>query len=182
MSERSTLLRETRHALLHKTLFYARLWCKGFWQKSTSIDTKSSNLTQETQKTQKFLTSKDTKDTNNFLNNGLHGLNSKEEKESRRFAAGQRKKNSYTPRLLRKKTSLFGRICNPTVLGIGICNPATIPQCLFYRISNAYIQCWRIANPPEQGFRIKQIPVWCQSVFSTKLCFDFRDFRDFCVR
>ena len=39
---------------------------------------------------------------------------------------------------------LLRRICNPTALNIWICNP------LFSRITNAYIHCGRISNPPEQ--------------------------------
>ncbi len=40
--------------------------------------------------------------------------------------------------------ALLRRICNPTALNIWICNP------LFSRITNAYIHCGRISNPPEQ--------------------------------
>ena len=41
------------------------------------------------------------------------------------------------------KRLLFGRICNPAVLSLGICNPPA------YSITNAFSQFCRISNPPE---------------------------------
>ena len=57
--------------------------------------------------------------------------------------------------------SLLGRICNPAVLSISICN-AKILFPLFYsldngRITNAYTRCSRITNPTEQIVTIKTI-------------------------
>ena len=55
-------------------------------------------------------------------------------KSKARFGSKQR---NFDVKVFYKKVFLlFGRICNPEIM---------------YRIINAYIRCWRIANPPEQG-------------------------------